>query len=83
MLGLSIDLTESGLGVVDSIIECVFSYIGMLNAKGPQDWVYEELVNTQEMDFRFVSKVEPATYASNLANNMQLLTVNKVIAGVT
>ena len=46
--------------------------LGMLTRAGPQLWVQEELVELTAMSFKFQSKRNPASYATALANNMQL-----------
>ena len=40
---VSVELTESGLENVNGVILIVFQYIAMLNATGPQRWVFDEV----------------------------------------
>jgi secreted Zn-dependent insulinase-like peptidase len=44
----------------------------MLRKCGPQEWIHRESQNVMEMNFKFLSKNEPSTYATQLANNMHL-----------
>lgn len=81
--GISIDVTENGLSHIDDIIECVFAYIGMMNAEGPKEWIYTENIVTQDMNFRYVSKTEPSSYATNLANNMHMFPAKNIITGAS
>lgn len=70
--GVSIELTELGTQHVDEIIECVFAYSGMLNSEGPKEWIYQELVDTKSMNFRFISKTEPSSYVISMSGNMHV-----------
>ena len=39
---VSIDLSDAGLRARDDVLALVFSYLGMLDAHGPQRWVWDE-----------------------------------------
>ena len=80
-MGCSIEVTEAGVDHVDEIVECVFAYIGMLNREGPKEWIYQEQIDTQAMNFRYISKSEPSSYCINMANNMQTYPADKLITG--
>lgn len=82
-LGISIELTDAGVLAVEEIIECVFAYIGMLRREGPKDWIAQEVKDVADMNFRYVSKTEPSSYATSLANNMQIYPSDKIISGAS
>ena len=49
--------------------------------KGSQDWIYQEQIDTQAMNFRYISKTEPSSYVINMANNMHLYPPDRTITG--
>lgn len=44
----------------------------MVVREGPQIWIANEVKETHDLAFRFVSKTEPADYATRLANAMHI-----------
>jgi secreted Zn-dependent insulinase-like peptidase len=44
----------------------------MIIREGPQLWIANEVKETQDLAFRFVNKIEPADYATRLANAMHI-----------
>eukprot|EP01038_Epipyxis_sp_PR26KG_P014143 gene14143-18981_t len=69
---VNVDLTEEGMDHIAEIITCIFSYVGMLRSEGIQEWVWTEMKETEDYNFRFVNKTEPSDYCVKLVNNMQL-----------
>jgi secreted Zn-dependent insulinase-like peptidase len=53
----------------------------MLQRVGAQEWVWMELKETSDMNFRFVNKIEPASYATNLANGMHVYSIPHTVCG--
>lgn len=53
----------------------------MLQRSGPQEWVWQELKETGDMNFRFLNKSEPSSYATNLANGMHIYAVEHTVCG--
>jgi secreted Zn-dependent insulinase-like peptidase len=53
----------------------------MLQRVGAQEWVWLELKETSDMNFRFVNKIEPASYATNLANGMHVYSIPHTVCG--
>ncbi|MCD8512405.1 MAG: insulinase family protein, partial [Nitrincola sp.] len=50
---ISIELTETGLEQVDSIVEQVFAYIELLKNEGIDAALYEEIRRLAELEFKF------------------------------
>lgn len=50
--GVSIDLTEEGVGHVEEILEHLFAYIGILVKSGPLQWIAEEVKTEADNAFR-------------------------------
>ena len=78
---VSIELTDEGVGHVDDIVSCVFSYIGMLLREGPKEWIGAEYKDICDMNFRFLEKTEPSQYVIRLANSMQTCAPEHTISG--
>ena len=45
----------------------------MLLKVGPEKWIIQETKEIAEMNFRFLDKTNAASYATRLANNMQIV----------
>lgn len=52
-------------------VRTTISPIGMLLKAGPADWIVQETKEIAEMNFRFVDKIDAASYTTRLANSMQ------------
>ena len=53
----------------------------MLRKQGPKEWIAQECKDIMDMDFRFISKSEPSSYAIQLANNQHIFPADLTIAG--
>ena len=60
---------------------CMYVSTGMLQRQGAQEWVWRELQETAEMNFRFINKVEPSSYATSLANGMHVYAIPHTVCG--
>lgn len=78
---IHVELTQEGSEHTDEIIDCVFSYIGMLRTAGQQEWVGREIKDICDMNFRFLDKSKPISYVQKLATGMQLRDPRHVISG--
>ncbi|CAM9795347.1 unnamed protein product, partial [Ectocarpus fasciculatus] len=52
------------------IVEVLFRYIGMLRREGPQEWVFQEIRDVANIQYRFQEESEPAEYVEQLAEQM-------------
>ncbi|RKP06928.1 Metalloenzyme, LuxS/M16 peptidase-like protein [Thamnocephalis sphaerospora] len=68
---VSIDLTEDGLERYEEVVATVFRYVELLRRSGPQQWIFDEVRNLNDMGFRFKEKSPPSSYTSKLASVMQ------------
>lgn len=67
---VNINLSELGLTRVNDVLACVYAYLGVLQAHGPQKWVWDEQAVQAANSFRFTSKYQPVSYVSQLAENL-------------
>lgn len=59
------------------------SYLtGMLLKAGPTQWILQETKEMAEMNFRFVDKIDAASYVTRLANSMQISSPEHIVSGV-
>ena len=70
LFSISIGLTEEGLAQQDRVLQLLFSYLDLLRANGPQQWLYEEQARLAELQFRFREQANPISYVSALASGM-------------
>lgn len=68
---LEIELTLEGLKKYHEVVKIIFQYIGMMKANPPVEWMYEEMKNMAEVDFRFRQKSPPSTFTSGTSSVMQ------------
>ncbi|KDO49706.1 hypothetical protein CISIN_1g0017302mg, partial [Citrus sinensis] len=64
---MSIHLTDSGLEKIFDIIGFVYQYIKLLRQVSPQKWIFKELQDIGNMEFRFAEEQPQDDYAAELA----------------
>lgn len=64
-----------------SIVSLSLPPSGMLRRLGAQEWVWRELKETAEMNFRFLEKTEPSDYSVEIANGMHVYSAEHSICG--
>ncbi|XP_062015167.1 nardilysin-like [Rosa rugosa] len=78
---MDIHLTDSGLDKIFDIIGLVYQYIKLLHQVSPQEWIFKELQDTGNMEFRFAEEQPQDDYASELAGNLLIYAAEHVIYG--
>ncbi|KAM6578444.1 hypothetical protein CsatB_030281 [Cannabis sativa] len=81
IFGMSIHLTDSGLEKIFEIIGFVYQYLKLLRQVSPQEWIFKELQDIGNMDFRFAEEQPQDDYASELAENLLRYPTEHVIYG--
>lgn len=81
IFGMSIHLTDSGLAKIFEIIGFVYQYLKLLREVAPQEWIFRELQDIGNMDFRFAEEQPQDDYAAELAENLLLYPAEHVIYG--
>lgn len=56
--------------------------VGMLLEAGPTQWILQETKEMAEMNFRFVDKMDAASYVTRLANSMQISSPEHIVSPV-
>lgn len=70
-LEIEISLTPEGLKRYRDIVKIVFQYIGMIKEQPPLEWMFDEMKNMAEVDFKFRQKSPASRFASGTSSVMQ------------
>ncbi|XP_050216582.1 nardilysin-like isoform X2 [Mercurialis annua] len=81
IFGMSIHLTDSGLDKIHEIIAFVYQYLKLLRNIPPQEWIFKELQDIANMEFRFAEEQPQDDYAAELAENLLVYPAEHVIYG--
>ncbi|XP_042507434.1 nardilysin-like isoform X2 [Macadamia integrifolia] len=81
IFGISIHLTDSGLEKVYEVIGVVYQYVKLLRQSVPQEWIFKELQDIGNMEFRFSEEQPQDDYAAELAENLLVYPEKHVIYG--
>ncbi|XP_076142122.1 insulin-degrading enzyme isoform X2 [Alosa pseudoharengus] len=77
---INVDLTEEGLLHVEDIIFHMFQYIQKLRTEGPQEWVFQECKDLNNVAFRFKDKERPRGYTSKVAGLLHYYPLEEILA---
>ena len=78
---VTIELSAKGLLASKDVTEAVFSYINMLRTRPIPEYVYKEVLELSELDWRFATKGSPSKYVTSLATTMQKFPPSLYVAG--
>ncbi|ERN04132.1 hypothetical protein AMTR_s00077p00061270 [Amborella trichopoda] len=78
---VSIYLTDLGLDKAFEVVGTVYQYLRLLCQAGPQSWVFKELQDIGNMEFRFAEEQPQDEYAAELAENLLLYPEEHIIYG--
>ena len=68
---MEIRLTTEGLKQYPEIVKTVFHYISIMQENPPLEWMFDEMKNMTEVDFRFKQKAPASRTSSTLSATMQ------------
>ena len=77
---VKIDLTIDGMKKIYSVIDVVYQYIHMMRLAKPQQWIWEEMKDINDMNFRFKQKSEVDNYVSSIAASMESVRPEHVLS---
>mmetsp|Transcript_36103 Transcript_36103/g.86758 ORF Transcript_36103/g.86758 Transcript_36103/m.86758 type:complete len:835 (-) Transcript_36103:4855-7359(-) len=77
----TVGLTKLGLENIDEIVESIFSYIAMIRDKSIPKYVYNEVLQLEELPWRFSSKGSLSGFVQSLATSLQLYPPSLCVAG--
>lgn len=68
---ISVRLTPEGLKLYQEVAKVIFEYIAMIKEREPEQWIFDEMKNLAEVDFRFKQKTPASRFTSRLSSVMQ------------
>ncbi|KAJ5908683.1 Peptidase M16 core [Penicillium taxi] len=68
---VSVRLTPEGLKQYQEVAKVIFEYIAMIKGREPEQWIFDEMKNLAEVDFRFKQKTPASRFTSRLSSVMQ------------
>jgi insulysin len=78
---VTVSLTTKGLNAVDNVIESVLSYIKMLRDDPIPQYIFQEVLQLSELDWRFLTKGGPTSYVQSLVKSMKEYPESLYVAG--
>ncbi|KAL3625772.1 hypothetical protein CASFOL_030301 [Castilleja foliolosa] len=81
IFGMSIHLTDLGMEKIFEIMGFVYQYLKLLRQCSPQEWIFKELQDIGNMEFRFAEDQPQDDYAAELAANLLVYPPEHVIYG--
>ena len=70
-MNVKINLTNDGMNEIYNVVDMVYQYIHMMRLAKPQEWIWKEMKDIHEMNFRFKQKSEVDNYVSSIAASME------------
>ncbi|KAJ5688808.1 hypothetical protein N7462_003200 [Penicillium macrosclerotiorum] len=68
---ISVRLTPEGLKQYQEVAKVIFEYIAMIKEREPEQWIFDEMKNLAEVDFRYKQKTPASRFTSRLSSVMQ------------
>lgn len=68
---ISVRLTQEGLKQHREVTKVIFEYLAMIKEHEPEQWIFDEMQNLTEVDFRFKQKSPASRFTSRLSSVMQ------------
>ncbi|KAK9128209.1 hypothetical protein Syun_017006 [Stephania yunnanensis] len=81
IFSMTIYLTAAGIEKIYEVIGFVYQYLKLLRQDEPQEWVFKELQDIGNMEFKFAEEEPQDDYAVELAANMLLYPEEHIIYG--
>ena len=78
---VTVELTNKGLAKIDEIVSSIFSYIQMMKDDPIPDYVFDENLQLDELQWRYTTKGKAGPYAESLAISMQAYPTGLAVAG--
>ncbi|KAL7548125.1 hypothetical protein ACHAWF_011415 [Thalassiosira exigua] len=78
---VTVELTNKGLEAIDDICEAIFSYVRMMQESPIPDYIFDENLQLDELEWRYTTKGQPGSYVQNLALAMDQFPPSLYVAG--
>jgi len=81
LMNVEIDLTDKGLDHIKEIGEVLFAFLGMLQKIPIERWIFDEMRNLKEIQFKFREDQRPFALAASTASSLQTHPASEALAG--
>ncbi|XP_068246780.1 nardilysin-like [Palaemon carinicauda] len=81
LMSISVELTDEGFKNVDKVIEVVFQYLSMICEEGPVERIFNEIKQTEKINFEYAEEETAVENVENISENMQLYPPEDYLAG--
>jgi insulysin len=78
---VTVELTNKGLGAIDDVCEAIFSYVRMLKETPIPDYIFDENLQLDELEWRYTTKGPSGSYVQSLVTAMEQFPPSLYIAG--
>uniref|UniRef100_A0A8U8CAZ8 Uncharacterized protein n=1 Tax=Geospiza parvula TaxID=87175 RepID=A0A8U8CAZ8_GEOPR len=81
IFSISVTLTDEGYKHFYEVAHVVFQYVKMLQRRGPDQRIWEEIQKIEANEFHYQEQTDPVDYVENLCENMQLFQKEDFLTG--
>ena len=78
---VTVELTSKGLTAIDDVCEAIFSYVKMLRETPIPDYVFDENLQLDELEWRYTTKGQPGQYIQSIVTAMDKFPPSLYVAG--
>ena len=78
---VTVELTRKGLDAIDDVCEAIFAYVNMMMSSPIPDYIFDENLQLDELEWRYTTKGAPGNYAQSIATYMDQFPPSLYIAG--
>ena len=76
-----VGLTTQGFSAVNDVVESIYSYLRLMKDRPIPSYIFNEVLQLEELQWRFMTKGSPRNYATSLATSMQRYPPEYYVAG--
>lgn len=81
IFSISVTLTDEGYKHFYEVAHVVFQYLKMLQQRGPDKRIWEEIQKIEANEFHYQEQTDPVDYVESLCENMQLFQKEDFLTG--
>uniref|UniRef100_A0A8B9PHG8 Nardilysin n=1 Tax=Apteryx owenii TaxID=8824 RepID=A0A8B9PHG8_APTOW len=81
IFSISVTLTDEGYKHFYEVAHVVFQYLKMLQKRGPDKRIWEEIQKIEANEFHYQEQTDPVDYVESLCENMQLFQKEDFLTG--
>eukprot|EP00957_Ditylum_brightwellii_P130776 9976926-Ditylum_brightwellii.AAC.1 len=78
---VTVELTSRGLDYIDDVCEAVFAYVQMMQNNVIPNYIFDEVLQLSDLQWRYLTKGDAANYAQSLVSAMKKYPPSLYVAG--